>query len=139
MENTHYFNPSSTRLTPKKEKEYQELKTDQDLTSTLKDILLTTNIPRNKDKYQINHREVSIECFAFRLYSEVIEYLINNGYTSRELKEEPEHLTYEVIDCLNEVVKEGQEINTTHFEVSTMNSWKAIQDVMEVLEIVIGD
>lgn len=131
------FNPGSTRLTPNTEKGHQELG-DQPLTNVLKDIL-TTNIPRNKDKYQINHREVSKECFAFRLYSEVIEFLINNGYTSRELKEEPEHLTYEVIDCLNEVVKEGQEINTTHFEVSTMNNWKTIQDVMEVLEIVIGD
>jgi hypothetical protein len=127
----------NTRLTPKKE--YPEPKADQDLTGVLKDILISPSISRNKDKYQVDHRETSKEYFAFRLYSEVIEYLINNGYTSRELKEEPEHLTYEVIDCLNEVVKEGQEINTTHFEVSTMNNWKTIQDVMEVLEMVIGD
>ena len=124
------FNPSSTRLTPKG-KEYPE-QSDQ-LISVLKDILIT-NIPQTETKYIMNNRNVTIECFAFKLYSEVIEHLIESGYSSTELKEDKSHLSYELIDALNEVIKYGEEINDTYFEVKTKDHWKTVKNVMKILE-----
>lgn len=141
--NMQSFNPSSTRLTPSKEKEYQEPKADQDFTEVLKDILVP-NISQNENNFKINNNDVTMECFAYRLYSEVINHLVNSSqvnsrYTFTELKEKPDLLSYELIDCLNEVIMYGEEVNQVSFKVKTKDHWKTFKEVMKLLEIVMEE
>lgn len=129
------FNPSSTRLTPK-ENGYRE-QSDQ-LMSVLKDILVDI-LPQNENKFKVNSRDVTIECFTFRLYSEVIEHLVDSGYSSMELKEDKSIMSYELLDALNEVIQYGEEINDTYFKVETKDHWKTFKEVRKILEIVMEE
>lgn len=134
MENTHFYNPSSTRLTPSKEKEYQELKTDQDLTSILKDILIAPSITRKETVFKINGENVPIEQFARQLIHTVTEYLIDHGYTPKSLKDSPYRLENEIIDTLNEATAWGEKVLDTFFEVVTKNHWQTVTEVMKEIE-----
>ncbi len=116
-----------------KEKEYQKLKSDQDLSSILKDIPKPI-IPQNNNNtivWLVRGKEFPLCKFAMELVGEVQNHLISSGYTMEELEEEPRHLEYELIDCMNEVIAYGEQVGKVVFGVKTTSHLEAFNELME--------
>ena len=109
---------------------------NEELNEVIKHIL---NIPTTRDEsnsiiWLIRGEKVLIRQFAVELVTEVENHLINGGYAIDELKEEPRHIEYELIDSMNEIIAYGEEVNNTVFGVKTPSHIVAFLELMEAVK-----
>ncbi|MDD2370859.1 MAG: hypothetical protein PHQ32_02520 [Firmicutes bacterium] len=119
-----------------KEKEHQSNNnSSEELSEVCKDILIKSNysIPKESNTivWLVRGQEVPLWEFAMELVSEVQNHLISSGYKPEELEEEPRHLEYELIDCMNEAIMYGEQVGKVVFGVKTPSHIVAFLELME--------
>ena len=88
----------------------------------------------NSIVWLLNGEKALIWEFAVLLVTEIKHHLINSGYTIDELRKEPRHIEYELIDSMNEIIAYGEEVNNTVFGVKTPSHIVAFLELMEAVK-----